>query len=105
MQLNNLGGGGDRLQVQVASQAGQLRELVEETSTGAGLPLLDKETSLSPIQPIVTRRIPLWASFGWATDGILPAGDTLAKLDRDKLQAFGEMFALLMTNIVRESRL
>ncbi len=105
LQLNNLGGGGDWLQVRTSSASRQLLALIEESSTETSLPLLDGDTSLRPSRAVVSTRIPDYASFGWVTEGIAPADDTLASIDRDKLDRFGEMFALLMTKIVRESRL
>lgn len=105
LQLNNLGGGRDWIQIRTSSSSGQLMALIEEISDETGLPLLDEETPFRPSRGIVSSRIPDYASFGWATENIVPADDTLANIDRDKLSHFGEMFALLMTKIVRESRL
>ncbi len=105
LQLNNLGGGGDWLQVRTSSSSRQLKALIEEISTESGLPLLDEEKPFRPSRGIVSSRIPDYASFGWATENIMPVDDTLANIDRAKLTRFGEMFALLMTRIVRESRL
>jgi hypothetical protein len=105
LQLNNLGGGDDWFQVRTSSSSRQLRALVEEVSIETGLPLLDEETSFRPSRSIVASRIPDYATFGWATESIAPADDTLGNIERDKLTHFGEMFALLMTKIVREARL
>ncbi|NIP28653.1 MAG: hypothetical protein GWO38_33805, partial [Phycisphaerae bacterium] len=53
---------------------------------------------------IVSARISSWALVGWEDSAVLPQDDTLEKIDASKLQQFGELFALVLTKVARETQ-
>ena len=53
---------------------------------------------------IVSTRINSWALFGWQDGDVSPEADTLETIDSTKLQQFGELFALILTKLARETQ-
>jgi hypothetical protein len=51
---------------------------------------------------IVTRQLG-WISFRWAGPHTSPTEDAIEEIDKNKLQRFGELFALALTTLVREA--
>jgi hypothetical protein len=104
LQLDFVGAGGEMIVVESDSPADRLSVLIEETAVEVESPLLnsDDETALS--SEIVSTRIGSYALVGWQDAGVSPEQDTLERIDATKLQQFGELFALVLTKLARETR-
>ncbi len=100
-QLDYAGAGGDQLFIHPASNA-RLAELVEETAVEVGLEIVDDgETAVAP--DMLTPRA-TWVYFSWDNAPLTPDQDTLDRIEPEKLRAYGQLLALSLAKIVRQSR-
>jgi hypothetical protein len=102
MQLDYVGGGGDALLIHPDSN-GLMVDLFQQVNAEA----LNLEISMAEDTPeftadIVTRQLG-WISFRWAGPHTSPTEDAIEEIDKNKLQRFGELFALALTTLVREA--
>jgi hypothetical protein len=101
-QLDYIGAGGDTLLIHPNSST-RLVELVEEASQEMDLLVALHADTPEFSSDIITRRLPLWISLKWADSDVPPDEDVLDTLDPEKLQTFGEMLALTLTRLARET--
>jgi len=100
-QLDNAGAGSDQLLIHPASND-ILTELVSESAAEVGVALLDDgETAVS--SDMLDPTAP-WVHLSWENEPIPPDQDTFARIDSEKLRTFGEVLALSLAKIVRQSR-
>ena len=104
VQLDYVGASGDNLLLVQPDINSQLRELVQNTSSEVGIPIVLAADTYEFDSDMLSRRIPYWLLFKWAGPYPAPTADTLATIDQEKLQSFGEMLVLTLTRIVRETR-
>jgi peptide/nickel transport system permease protein len=104
LQLDFVGAGGEMIVVESDSPTDRVSVLIEETAAEVETPLInpDVETALS--SEIVSTRIGSYALVGWQEADVPPEEDTLERIDATKLQQFGELFALVLTKLARETR-
>jgi hypothetical protein len=102
IQLDYIGSGGDTLLIHPDSSA-RLVDLVQETSQDMALNVALQADTLEFSSDIITRRLPLWISLKWADSEVPPDEDVLETIDPEKLQTFGEMLALTLTRLARET--
>jgi hypothetical protein len=102
IQLDYIGAGGDTLLIHPDSSQ-RLVDLVEEASQEMGLNVALRADTPEFSRDIVTRRLPLWISLKWADSDTPPDKDVLETIDPDKLQTFGQMLALTLTRLARET--
>ncbi len=104
LQLDYVGAGGEMIVVESSSRGGRLVELIEETAVEVEVPLAQQEAELELPSDIVSTRIASWALIGWQDGDVSPEEDTLETIDSTKLQQFGELFALILTKLARETQ-
>ena len=100
-QLDYTGAGSDILLVHPQSNRA-LAELIEDTSQDFGLQIFEEWDRPEFAADIISSR-PAWISFKWLGDYPPPGQDTLDRIDREKLQQFGQTLALAMTRVLRET--
>jgi hypothetical protein len=103
LQLDFVGAGGEMIVVESDSQLDRLSETIEESAVDVEVPLTLAEEDLGLSSEIVSTRLPSWALVGWQDADVLPQDDTIEKIDSLKLQQFGELFALVLTKVARET--
>ncbi len=100
-QLDYAGAGDDQLFIHPASNA-RLAELVKETAVEIGIEVVDGgETAVS--SDMLDPRAP-WVYFAWDNAPLPPDQDTLDHIDPEKLRSYGQLLALSLAKIVRQSR-
>jgi peptide/nickel transport system permease protein len=104
MQLDFVGAGGERIVVESDSRLDRLSELIAETAAEIEVPLAGPEAELELSSDIVSAALPSWVLVGWQDADVPLEEDTLEKIDSAKLQQFGELFALVLTKVARETR-
>lgn len=102
VELDNAGAGGEALEV-LSDSLGRHALLFAETSEEIGVPVNMEEHELS-----LGRRLnglgAHWIRIQWEqTQVFSPEGDTFDRLDGEKMQSFGEILALALTNIMRQA--
>ena len=102
IQLDYIGAGGDTLLIHPNSSP-RLVDLVEEASQEMELNVARRIDTPEFSSDIITRRLPLWISLKWADSDLPPDEDTLETIDPEKLQTFGQMLALTLTRLARET--
>jgi ABC-type dipeptide/oligopeptide/nickel transport system permease subunit len=103
LQLDRVGRGDGGLVVRTRPSAERLAELIEETCREIGITLANESQGQLVSGRIAAPSMTQWAWFGWAGSDVPPTEDVLDTIEQEKLQLFGEMFALLMTKLVRET--
>lgn len=104
LQLDFVGAGGETIVVESETRLGRLSESIEEAAVEVEVPLSLAEDDTALTSDIVTTSITSWALVGWQDSAVPPHEDTLDKIDSTKLQQFGELFALVLTKVARETR-
>ncbi len=102
IQLDYIGAGGDTLLIHPNSSQ-RLVDLVEEASQEMELNVAQRADTPEFSSDVITRKLPLWISFKWTDSDVGPDEDTLETIDPEKLQTFGEMLALTLTRLARET--
>jgi len=102
VELDNAGAGGEQIEV-LSDSLGRHALLFAETSEEIGVPVNIEEHELS-----LERRVQAigahWVRIQWApTPDFSPEEDSFARLDGEKMQSFGEILALALTNIMRQA--
>lgn len=103
LQIDNVGHGANELVIRTKPSAERLAELIEETCNEVGITVADESDGKLVSGQIASPSVNQWAWFSWAGADIRPTEDVIDTIEREKLQLFGEMFALLMTKLVRET--
>ncbi len=101
-QFDYIGAGGDQLFVHPAASP-RLYDLALETAAEAQVPIVAGQDTAEFSQDILAPRLPAWISLKWAGPPAAPVDDTMERIDREKLQSFGEMLSLAVTAVVRET--
>jgi hypothetical protein len=104
LQLDFVGAGGEMIVVESDIRSDDLVALIEETAAEIKAPLAAQEAELTLPSEIVSHGITAWALFGWQDAAVSPETDTLETIDSTKLQQFGELFALVLTKLARETQ-
>jgi hypothetical protein len=102
VELDNAGAGGERLEI-LSDSLGRHALLFAETSEEIGVPVNIEEHELS-----LERRLQglgaHWTRIQWEQpEGFSPEEDSFDRLDTEKMQSFGEILALALTNIMRQA--
>lgn len=104
LQLDYVGAGGEAIVVESRSRGDRLIELIEDTAVEVETPIAPQDSELVLSSDVVSTQIPSYALFGWQDSDVSPEQDTLEKTDSTKLQQFGELFALVLTKLARETQ-
>jgi ABC-type dipeptide/oligopeptide/nickel transport system permease subunit len=102
LQLEGVGAGEDVLYLHPRSST-RLLELFSGTAAQVGVPAVSEAGASVRLDDFVTRRI---ASIyvTWLDSYVTPDEDHLERIDADKLQSVGEVLALTLTQVVRQTR-
>jgi peptide/nickel transport system permease protein len=101
-QYDYIGDGEDVLLIHPDSDRA-LIQLIEETGADSGISVEPGADTEEFGQDLVSRNIPAWISMKWAGPGRAPDRDRLEYISQEKLQRLGEMLALALTKVVRET--
>jgi len=101
IDLDNIGAGGDQLLINPDSSP-RLIALFEEAGQEIDLPLLLHSDTPEFGRDVISRHLP-WIALKWSGPSLPPDQDTLESIQPQKLGQFGELFALVMTKLARES--
>jgi peptide/nickel transport system permease protein len=104
LQLDFVGAGGETIVAESDSSQDRLSQAIENSAATVEVPLALAEDNEVLSSDIVAARISSWALVGWEDSAVLPQDDTLEKIDATKLQQFGELFALVLTKVARETQ-
>lgn len=100
-QLDYAGAGSDELFIHPESND-KLTELVSESASEVGVAIRDNgETAVTSDMLDTTSP---WVYLAWDNDPLPPNQDTFDHIDAEKLRTFGEVLALSLAKIVRQSR-
>ncbi len=102
IQLDYVGAGGDDLLIHPQSSR-QIAGLMVEKGQEFDLSVLQKADTAEFGGDMITRRIPLWTTLKWDGPVIPPDEDVLENISPEKLQSFGQMLALALTQLARET--
>jgi len=100
LQLDRLGAGGDSLEI--SHEPRRISDLLADAAGRLNVGVERGKPISHPYQRIVSLRAPA-ALIRWADSEVDPRQDTLARIDRDKLQAAGEVVNLALITISREA--
>jgi ABC-type dipeptide/oligopeptide/nickel transport system permease subunit len=99
--LDFAGTGSETIQIHPSSSR-QLTELIIDTADEVGVPV-----DRGPQEPDMNRRaFPMgisWIGLSWGGSGVRPDEDVLDRIQPEKLQQLGEVFALAITRVVRQA--
>jgi hypothetical protein len=101
IQLDGIGAGGDALCIHPRSSA-RLSKLMSEAAEQVGVPILAGEGTGVAYGEVATSRVP-WVYLGCSEVNVGPDEDRLERVQADKLQGVGEVMALSLTRIVRQT--
>lgn len=101
LQLERVGVGGDELWIHPRSSK-RLAELVSETMVELGEATTREVESGESADPVLLSRVPS-VHLSWVDSQVTPDQDTLQSIDEDKLQTIGEMLALALTRVMRQT--
>jgi len=102
VELDNAGAGGERLLVRVDS-LGRHAQLLAETADEIGVPVTVEEHELSLGRGLSMGSV-RWAEIQWEqVQYVAPEDDVYERLDEMKMQSYGEVLALALTNIMRQA--
>jgi hypothetical protein len=99
-QPDYVGAGGDDLYIHPRSDE-RLRELLEEASAQEGISVVSQETDLPPFDYYHAGNT-RWVYLSWSDPDVAPDQDQIARIEKKKLQALGEAFSLVLTQVVRQ---
>ncbi len=101
-QLDYAGAGGDEIYIHPGSN-NILAELVAETAAELDLTLAEPGSeSRQGYELIDTQSAAVY--FAWSEAPVPPGEDTFDRLDAEKLRSYGELVALTLAKVVRQSR-
>jgi hypothetical protein len=102
LQLAGVGAGGDMLYLHPRSSV-RLHELFSEVAAQVGVPVVSEQGRPPRTEDFVTLRI---ASIyvSWVDSHLAPDEDNVERIRLDKLQSVGEVLALALTRMVRQTR-
>ena len=98
-QLDNLGAGGDTLQIN--PQSTRLADLMESAAEQIGIPMERTQTVYHGYQGYLSSRAPS-VLFSWTDSYVEPDQDTLKRIDAEKLGLAGEVLNLALINVSRQ---
>jgi peptide/nickel transport system permease protein len=102
LQLDRVGAGGDELWIHPDSSR-RLETLIGQAVEELGGATTQEEGESGGLAALVRpSRIP-WAYLAWADSYVPPDQDTIERIDEEKLQSVGEMLALALTRVVRQT--
>ncbi|MFZ0547838.1 MAG: ABC transporter permease subunit [Candidatus Promineifilaceae bacterium] len=104
LQLDYVGAGGEQIVAESHSRSDRLADLIEETAGETEAPLAEQTDDLNLGTDIVWSGVGSYALLGWQDANVSPTEDTLDKIDLEKLQQYGELFALVLTKLARETQ-
>lgn len=100
-QLDYAGTGGEKLFIHPASND-ILSNVISESAADVGVALADDGEARTNSNILGTTAP--WVYLAWENEPISPEQDTFDRIDSEKLNAFGEVLALSLAKIVRQSR-
>jgi ABC-type dipeptide/oligopeptide/nickel transport system permease subunit len=102
VQLDRVGAGGEELSIDPRS-SGRLADLMGETMAELGGSVASETAQSEGLpSPVLVRRVPR-VYLSWTESRVPPDLDTFDRIDEDKLQEIGEMLALALTRVVRQT--
>ena len=104
LQLDYIGAGGDSLLFHPDSTKKLINLFTEANEVKGGIILTERLDAPEFTQEILTTEVRSWISIRWEDAILFPMEDTLDKIDREKLQQFGELLTLALTKLVRETK-
>ncbi|MDH5507427.1 MAG: ABC transporter permease subunit [Anaerolineae bacterium] len=103
IQLDYIGSGGLSLLAHPDSDE-RILNLFEETNQEAfSVDLVSHRDTPEFTRDILTMRIRSWISFKWVGLPLSPVEDSFDRIDKNKIEEFGKLLALVLTKLVRES--
>jgi hypothetical protein len=102
LQLEGIGAGGDVLTLHPKSST-RLLELFTETAAQVGVPAVPEGGASVRTAVFITRKIAS-IHITWLDSYVGPDEDQIERIDADKLQSVGEVLALTLTQMVRQTR-
>lgn len=99
--LNSVGAGGDTLVVFPESVRSPVDILLENAGE-MDVPMRIVQSTDTPARPLTAFNQP-WALIQWDGEPTPPSMDLIDEIEEDKLQTVGELLALVLTTIVRET--
>jgi len=102
VQLDRVGAGAEELWIHPGSSK-RLADLMGQTMAelgGASTQEMERAGDLSAL--VRLRRVP-WVYLAWADSQVSPEQDSVGQIDADRLQAIGEMLALALTRVLRQT--
>jgi peptide/nickel transport system permease protein len=101
-QLDGLGAGDDVLYIDPRSNK-RLVELLSEAAAESGIPVVSDQDDALRGDRLAPRRI---ASIyvTWSGENVAPDQDGIERIEPERLQAVGEVLALALTRVVRQTR-
>ncbi|MDH3943314.1 MAG: ABC transporter permease subunit [Anaerolineae bacterium] len=103
IQLDYIGSGGESLLLHPDSSEQLINLFLETNSEDTGLSIAVEQDTPEFDSDIITKRMRAWLSLKWELGDYSPLEDSLNRLDREKLEEFGRLFALVLTKLVRET--
>jgi Zn-dependent M28 family amino/carboxypeptidase len=102
IQMDRVGAGGKELWVHPRSSK-RLADLMEQTMVELGGAVTrDEYPGGGPSTLVHPQRVP-WVHLSWAGSQAYPEQDTLEQIDADRLQTLGEVLALALTRVLRQT--
>lgn len=103
IQLDYVGAGGEELLIHPDS-SNRLFDLFQETNEeGSNMSILVDVDTPEFTNDIISIRFPTWISIKWSGEPLLPTEDVIGNIDLDKLQDLGQLLALVLTKLARET--
>ncbi len=99
-QLDYAGAGGEELFIHPRSN-NILRDLISESAAAAGVPVAEGGEAGS--DHLLATSAP-WVYLAWVDAALPPDQDSFERIDAEKLRAYGELLALSLAKVVRQSR-
>ena len=99
-QLDYAGAGGEELFIHPGSNI-ILREVIRESAAEVGVSITQGGDAAG-YEPVTTRSP--WVYLGWDNAPLPPDQDSFERIDAEKMRAYGEVLALSLAKVVRQSR-
>jgi peptide/nickel transport system permease protein len=100
-QIDFAGAGGEQLFIHPTSN-NILADVVSDSAAEVGVAFVNDGSTV--ISPAMLDPTAPWVYLAWENDAISPDQDTFERIDSEKLRTIGEVLALSLAKVVRQSR-